>query len=59
MKEEASAGSSSTDLKTKLLGEHKDGSSDRCARILSSFATLRVTLPVITREHVSAADSHV
>ena len=59
MKEEASAGgSSSTDLRTTLLGERRDSSSDRCARILSSFAPVRVTLRV-NMQCVSAADSHV
>ena len=59
MKEEASAGgSSSTDLRATLLGERRDSSSDRCARILSSFAPVRVTLRV-NMQCVSAADSHV
>lgn len=60
VKEEASGEeSSSTDLKTKLLGERRDSSSDRCARIPSSFGPLHFTLRVTMQDCVSAADSHV
>ena len=40
VREGSSSGSSASDLKSKLLGERRDSSSDRYAELLSSFTTL-------------------
>ena len=57
VREGSSFGSSSTDLKSKLLGERRDSSSDRYAP--SCFSSLRVAMHSCERHKIAVCDRFV